>query len=892
MKTATVPQYAHLVTGYASDLLAVLNGEQHFLYVSPSFFNELGYNSDELTGAGIGKLVHHEDLPQFQQRLEALINENEPFLFTCRFANKSGHWLIFETTASRVNDPEAGEASVVLISRDVTIRSQTEAALAASEARYRNLTKVSPVGIFQCNENRFCLFANRHWCRLAGLSQDDALGEGWLSSIYPADRLRLLDEWQLAVKHNQPFKMEYRFQHYNKDIIWVYGEGTAVRNDAGKITGYIETIIDITERKRTELALQESEKRYRQIVDFSPDTVIVHSKGKIVYANTACVKMFGGKSDRDFIGRPVMDFVHPSYKEKVQQRVRQANSQDASLPPIHEKLIRLDGTTIEAEVVAAPITYMGDPAIQVVVRDITERRQSEKRMSMLAHAIRSISECVILSDLEDQILFVNDAFQQTYGYSAEELAGKSVSLIRPAQDLPGIQEIREATLQGGWQGEVINRRKDGSEFAVFLSTSPVRDSHGNPVATVGIAKDITRQHRSERALNQTARQVQYLQKMESISRLAEGIAHEFNNLLTIITGYTQLSLVNSQAGEEIKRNLNKVLQAGEKAADLIHNLLAFGRRQFANPMVLDLNKLLGEMRPAIRQTVGDSIKLHLALEEQLGYIRVDRSQLEMIINHLVSNARDAMPEGGELTIETGRIYWDESYARMHLADVEPGPYCMLAVSDSGCGMDPETVSRVFEPFFSTKPSGKGAGLGMSAVYGMVKQSGGYIWIFSQPGEGTAVKIYLPQIDEQPEHIAPVSRPQHALVGSETVLLVEDDEAVRNVAETILKRYGYTVYPVSNGEAALASFRAHRNEIQVLLTDLGLPDTRGAELAARLLAERPDLKVLYMSGYAPGAIFNQGLLNPEDALIQKPFTPEMLAKRIRKLLSADPENPPD
>lgn len=746
MKKTAAP-LPEVILNNTADLVAVIRSNYTVVYVNPAYYNELGYTPDDLVDQSITHIIHPDNITEFTETLKSLAPGEKSFTISHNFRNKSGNWLTFETTGSLVEGNDAKDVRIILFSRDMTIRVQTEAALAASEARYSNLTRVSPVGIFQCNANRFCLFVNERWSMLAGISQGEAIGEEWMVAVHPDDRLRILDEWYMAIRQNRPFKLEYRFQRPDKDVVWVYGEGAAVKNTAGKVTGYIETIIDITERKQTELALKESERRYRQLVDLSPDTVVVHSKGKIVYANAASVRMFDALDRSDFLGRNVLDFVHPEYRARTEKRLRRVYERETQGPPVHEKLITTTGKAIDAEVVAAPVTYMGAPAVQVVVRDITERMNTEKQMNMLAHAIRSISECISITDLEDRILFVNEAFEETYQYRFDELENQPINLIRSVNNSPGVRYIREQTLKEGWQGEVLNRRKDGSEFTVFLSTSLVRNQKGVPVAMIGIAKDITRQHRTERALKQTESQLRYIQKMEAVGRLAEGIAHDFNNLLTLITGYAQLLIENPKTPVDNHKSLQQILQSGNKGMDLIRQLLAFSRKQHLQPQVVDLNHIVTEMQNVLQQIAGKEIRLKINLAADLGQIKADREQLQQIILDLVSNARDAMPEGGKLTIKTQEVLLTEKELNVQISNFEAGRFVMMAVSDTGIGMPPETLSKVFEPFFTTKKSGRNTGLGLATVYGIVKQSGGYIWASSKISNGTTFKVYFPRIDD-------------------------------------------------------------------------------------------------------------------------------------------------
>jgi len=371
--------------------------------------------------------------------------------------------------------------------------------------------------------------------------------------------------------------------------------------------------------------------------------------------------------------------------------------------------------------------------------------------------------------------------------------------------------------------------------------------------------------------------------MEAIGRLAGGIAHDFNNLMTVIGGYGQLALLELKESDPLRRNLEEVQKATQRATDLTRQLLAFGRRQIMDMRVLDLNALLQDLDSMLRRIIGEDIELTTVLAEDLGRTKTDPRQIEQVILNLAVNARDAMPKGGKLTIETGNVELDGGYARTHVG-VTPGRYVMFSMSDTGCGISPEVKEHIFEPFFTTKEIGKGTGLGLSTVYGIVKQSGGNIWAYSEPGMGATFKIYLPRVDEPLEEIREKVLNEEIPWGDETILAVEDEEKVRKLAAQILKGQGYTVLEASDGEEAIRVAEKHAgNEIHLLLTDVVMPGISGHELANHLVSLFPKMKVLFMSGYADNAIVHHGVLEVGVNYIQKPFTVDALARKVREVL---------
>jgi signal transduction histidine kinase len=386
------------------------------------------------------------------------------------------------------------------------------------------------------------------------------------------------------------------------------------------------------------------------------------------------------------------------------------------------------------------------------------------------------------------------------------------------------------------------------------------------------------------ALRNTENQLVQSQKLEAVGRLAGGISHDFNNLLTVILGYTDISKRTLKEGDPLLRNLEEIGKASERAASLTRQLLAFSRKQVMQPKVFDLNTVVSDLKKMLRRMIGEDIELRVISEADLGNIKADPVQLEQVIMNLVVNARDAMPRGGKLSIETSNVYLDESYAREHVS-VDPGEYVMLAISDTGCGMNEETRQRIFEPFFTTKESGKGTGLGLSMVYGIVKQSGGNIWVYSEEGRGTTFKIYFPRVTAEAEEYRRVGDTFEMPKGSETILLVEDAALVRTLARQVLETAGYKVLEAASAEAALTICEPNGTRIDLLLTDVVMPGMSGNDMSKILLARQPDMPVLYMSGYTDEAIVQHGVLEAGINFLQKPFSPGALALKVREVLDA-------
>jgi len=511
-----------------------------------------------------------------------------------------------------------------------------------------------------------------------------------------------------------------------------------------------------------------------------------------------------------------------------------------------------------------------------VARDITDLKQADETIRRLSTAVGQSPAAVIITDPSGRIVYVNRKFTDITGYSSEEIVGENPRLLKSGKT--SVEQYRQlwSTIQSGatWRGEYQNRRKNGELYWASATIAPVKDESGTITNFVAIQEDVTETRSLEAQLRQA-------QKMEAVGRLAGGVAHDFNNLLTVITSYSQLLLEDMAAADPRRADLQEIQRAAIGAAGLTRQLLAFSRQQVLEPRVLNLNDVLAAAGKMLQRLIGEDVALQLTLAPDLGNVKADPGQIEQVIMNLAVNARDAMPDGGKMTIETSNLDLDESYAAQH-AVVAPGSYVLVTVTDTGSGMDEATKTRLFEPFFTTKEIGKGTGLGLATVYGIVKQSNGYIWVYSELGHGTSFKVYLPRVTDTAAATTETRLPLNN-GGTETILLAEDASAVRAVAQEILKRLGYTVLVANDGHSALQLARARSDTIHLLITDVIMPEMSGRQLADRLKEQRPGLKVLFVSGYTDDAIVRHGMLEPGIAFLQKPFTPQKLARKVREVL---------
>jgi PAS domain S-box-containing protein len=484
--------------------------------------------------------------------------------------------------------------------------------------------------------------------------------------------------------------------------------------------------------------------------------------------------------------------------------------------------------------------------------------------------------------------FVSEYVKTMLGYSVEEWVSTPnfwLSIVHP-DDKEMAAQVTAADFAEGRSQSTLEFRwltKSGNVIWAQSNYAVILDDDGTPLGMRGVTIDITKRKRAEEALRVSEEQLRQSQKLEAVGQLAGGIAHDFNNLLTVISGYCDLTLMKMRPEEPTRANIQEVKKAGERAAGLTRQLLAFSRRQVLQPKVLDLNAIVTDVNKMLRRLIGEDVDLTTVLDPSLGQINADPGQIEQVIINLAVNARDAMPQGGKLIFETANVYLDNEYLRNHTS-VRPGNYVMFALSDTGTGMDADTKARIFEPFFTTKGPGKGTGLGLSTVYGIVKQSDGYIWVYSELGQGTTFKVYLPRVDGP--RVDTVLEPLADLPrGRETVLVTEDEDPVRRLIKTILESNGYEVLEASCGEDALALYKEHTGPVDLIVTDVVMPKMSGRELAENLKTLSPAIKVLYLSGYTDDAIVRHGLLDQRMSFLQKPFTPDALLHKVREVLAA-------
>ncbi len=628
----------------------------------------------------------------------------------------------------------------------------------------------------------------------------------------------------------------------------------------------------------------ETVRRQTLAMDTSADGMaILNEKGLHAYANNSFARMLGFECPENIIGQPW----HVSYAlqemDRLEPGIRRSLAQVGKWSS-QIQLNRPDGSKLPVEL---NISAMPDGGITCVCRDLSERAEAEKaraeaeaKYKMLVEQVNAITYIAEIG-IDGKWFYVSPQVEAILGYTVEEwmsISDRWVDLIHP-DDLPMVTAAEEASKSGSpFQAEFRIKRKDGREVWLNDTAVVVQGSNSHPVME-GIIVDIT-----DRKLLET--QLQQSRKMEAVGRLAGGIAHDFNNLLTIITGYTELALNRPAVPAEIRSDIERIDNAAGRAAGLVRQLLAFSRRQVLQPKTLELNAIVLNLDKLLRRLMDENVEMVTHVVENVGKVKADPAQIEQVIMNLVVNARDAMPHGGRLVVETSNVELDATYAEDHVS-VKPGSYVMLAVSDTGIGMDRHTMAHIFEPFYTTKESGRGTGLGLSTVYGIVKQSGGYVWVYSEPGKGSTFKVYLPRVDGPTEDSVAEHSRTASRRGAETILLVEDEEAVRDLIQTVLLEHGYDVIPARDPQHAEQLATSYAREIHLLLTDMVMPGTSGRELASRITSIRPSIRVLFMSGYTENVITSGGMLEEGLAFLQKPFSPAVLVEKVRDVLSRAP-----
>jgi two-component system, cell cycle sensor histidine kinase and response regulator CckA len=911
-------QWFRALFEHSSEVIALLAADGTVLYASQPASPVLGYGPTENVGRNAFELIHPDDRARALELFAELMQEPEHVVRgELRAQHKDGTWRRLEVVGvNRLSEPAIG--AVVVNYRDITDRERTERDLRETLSLLNATFEATADGLLVVDLAGHIVSFNRKFAELWRIPD---------SILETRDAPRTIAFVLEQLADPQGFLNKVRDLYARPDAssfdVLTFKDGriferlSQPQRIGGKSVGRVWSFRDVTEAKRAEriqLATYRISEAAHAAGSLQELFRAIHAiVGELMPAKNFYIALYDAASDLltfpYYVDEYDNDFPAKRPGKGLTEYVLRTGEPLLVTPEVQAELERRG----QVELIGAPsIDWVGVPLkigdrpmgvlaaqtyapgvrygeterhiLQFVSTQVAmaiERKRTEQQLHESERKYRLLFETnpepMWVYDFETlRILAVNEAAIARYGYSESEFLALTIRDIRPAEEQGRLeQELARRPDEGAIRTGVRHRTKDGRLFEVDLVARPLEFAGRR--ARLVLARDVTAQRHLEDQLRQS-------QKMEAVGQLAGGIAHDFNNLLTAILGSTQLLLQATPPGDVRREDVEEIRNAGLRAAELTRQLLAFSRRQVLAPKVLELNAVVANMDKMLRRLIGEDVELATALHAEAGAVNADPGQLEQVLLNLVVNARDAMPGGGRVLIETTRVLLrDELVERRHR--LPPGDYLCLAVTDSGAGMDEATQAHLFEPFFTTKEVGKGTGLGLATVYGIVKQSGGYIWVYSEPGRGTTVKVYLPRVPGAAEPPLPAPEPPALRGGHETVLLVEDAAPVRTLARRSLEACGYTVLDAADGPSAIELSARHAGAIAVLVTDVVMPGMSGRELAERLAPTRPAMKVLYTSGYTDDAMVRQGVLTAGVAFLQKPFVPDSLARKVRDVLDS-------
>jgi PAS domain S-box-containing protein len=856
-----------------SDTIVVLDGAGVVRYANAS--GALGYSATERIGHSEFELLHPDDVGRVRQLYMDCVSSADAAHAEFRVLHKDGSWRDVEATAvNHLGHPAI--QGIIVSYHDVTARNRAEEALRLSDEIVRHAGAL----ILVCNVRGKITYASDSVLTLLGFTREEVLGDGWWQVAFDdtedanAIRQKLIEAAESGgrVSLAPSARCILCKDGTRRWILWHDTKGPE-----GLVIGVGH---DVTALKETESALQSTNEQLSMLLDSLPVAVFrAEPKTTALTYISGEVRQITGYSAEEFLadGRFWLDRIHPDDMPVVREAVRRVIEDGACT---YEYRFRgADGHyrwLLDSARLVRPENGEPDYVVGMWLQ-IDDRKRAEQALRLQSTALEAAANAIVITDRDGIVLWVNPAYIRMVGYPAHEIIGVTAQMFQPLDHDTESRTKLKDTVMGGevWHGELSLLRLDDTRLIVDVTITPLKDPDGTIRNFIAVKQDITEQRSLRERLAQA-------QKMEAVGRLSGGVAHDFNNILGVILGYSELLAEKIPELDPLHHYVEQIHRAGERAASLTRQLLAFSRQQVLQPVVLSLNSVVSEMDKMLHRLIGEDIEISIVLAPDLANATADRSQIEQIVMNLAVNARDAMPMGGRLSIETANCRLDETYAQRHGA-VEPGAYVMLAVTDTGTGMPTDVQAHVFEPFFTTKEPGKGTGLGLATVYGIVKQSGGHVWVYSEPGKGSSFKVYLPAVGVPAEE-RECEVWSSDKTGSGRILLVEDSQPLRELTRDMLRSCGYEVLEAEDAKEALV-MAAGPQTIDLLITDVVMPGLSGPQLAQALQSARPEMQVLYISGYTDHAVLRNERLDRDAAFLQKPYTRRALSGKVREMLSA-------
>ncbi len=877
LRHTALTQHYQLLSRHANDVIVLADEAGRILDINERGEEVYGYSRDELLAMNVRDLRPPEHRSGIDEVMRGLEETGHLRLETLH-RHRSGASIPVEINAALVK--VGGHRYLQGVVRDMTEWVRVREELAESEALLHAAVDQLPGACVLFDHDLRVLYGNFFANRAAGLEVAEGRGKR-IEEFLPPPVYEGFKDLLEACRDSGERQSAEREVALPAGTLQLAISMIPLAGPRGPATRILAYAYDLTERKAAFDALRISESRMRSLIEGVGSAILFLSpEGKILEFNPEAERIHGTPRTRALGENFVDTFVAREFRTEAREAMAQVVAGTPAEARTYE-MITASGGTRPVRWILTPLRSAGGPVSGVIAAgtDQSERRELENQLEKLARAVEHSPISILITDADGVIEYVNPRFCETSGYARPEVVGSNPRILKSGRQPESFyREMWEVISSGReWRGEIVNRRKNGDVFVERAAIAPVTGPDGRITHYVGLKEDVTEVRKLEAQFRQS-------QKMEAVGRLAGGVAHDFNNLLTAISGFTNLALRGMPEKEPRRRHLEEVLRAADRAGNVTRQLLAFSRKQIHQPRVIDLNEILTEMTAMIRRLIGEDVKLTTSAAPDLGRVKADPGQIEQVMLNLIVNARDAMPEGGALTIHTDNVELDDAFVREHPGSAA-GPHVVLAVRDSGCGMDPETLSHVFEPFFTTKKADKGTGLGLATVYGIVKQSSGYVDVESAPGQGTLFRIFLPRVEAAAEERSAAPFRSEWKRGRETVLLVEDNDGVRELLGQVLASVGYTVLTAENGDRALEVAEDRSRPIDLLLTDVVMPGMNGRDLARRLVVGRHDCRVLYMSGYTADAIVRYGVLDKDLAFIQKPFVPSELVAKVRAVLDA-------